>query len=73
LELPYDVFIPREIAKNNLEILPIEVRHAAIVLTLPYHHKDPFDRMLVAQAFVERMPLVSADPLLDLYPITRLW
>ena len=70
---PYDVFIPREVARLNLAVLPIEVRHAAVLVTLPYHHRDPFDRMLIAQASVEAMPIVSSDPLFDHYPVTRLW
>jgi PIN domain nuclease of toxin-antitoxin system len=70
---PYDVFVPREVGKLNLVILPIEIRHAGVLVTLPYHHKDPFDRMLIAQASVEAMPIVSADNVFDLYPVTRLW
>lgn len=69
----FDVFVPREANKLNLAILPIEMHHAALLVTLPYHHKDPFDRMLIAQASAEAMPIVSADPVFDLYPITRLW
>jgi PIN domain nuclease of toxin-antitoxin system len=42
-------------------------------LSLPLHHKDPFDRMLVAQAIVEGIPVVSSDAVLDLYGITRIW
>jgi PIN domain nuclease of toxin-antitoxin system len=70
---PYDVFMPREVGNLNMDILPIEMRHASALVTLPYHHKDPFDRMLIAQANVESMPIVSADAAFDLYPITRLW
>jgi PIN domain nuclease of toxin-antitoxin system len=70
---PFEVFVPRELNKLNLAILPIEMRHAAFLVGLPYHHKDPFDRMLIAQANVEAMPIVSADPVFDLYPVTRLW
>ena len=69
----FAVFVPREASKLNLAILPIEMRHASVLTTLPYHHKDPFDRMLIAQASAEAMPIVSADLVFDLYPITRLW
>jgi len=44
-----------------------------VLTTLPLHHRDPFDRLLVAQAMVEDIPLVSGDPALDAYPIIRLW
>lgn len=70
---PYDVFIRDAIADNDLTVLQISVEHAAAFTTLPLHHRDPFDRLLVAQALVEGLPLVSADPALDAYPITRLW
>lgn len=70
---PYDVFMNQAISTTSLTILPIEVRHAAALTTLPHHHGDPFDRMLVAQALVESMPLVSADAVFDAYGANRLW
>jgi PIN domain nuclease of toxin-antitoxin system len=70
---PYRPFMRREIARNNFDILPISVDHAAAVSVLPFHHRDPFDRMLVAQAMVEQVPIVSRDTAFDAYPITRLW
>jgi len=70
---PYEVFIPREIRSNDFDILPIEPKHAAILTALPLHHKDPFDRMIVAQAMSEGLPLISADAQLDAYPIRRIW
>src|SRR5262249_47752832 len=73
LTVPFETFIDEGIAGNGFEILPMEVRHAAALAALPFHHKDPFDRMIVAQALVEGIPLVSADALLDAYPIRRLW
>jgi PIN domain nuclease of toxin-antitoxin system len=73
LHAPYDDFMQRGIIGNDFEILPIEPRHTSVLTTIPYHHRDPFDRLLVAQAMVEGMPLVSADARLDPYPVTRLW
>jgi PIN domain nuclease of toxin-antitoxin system len=69
----YEDFIQHAIFDNGFLILPIAPRHTAVLVTLPQHHKDPVDRLLVAQAMVEGIPLVSADPALDPYPITRLW
>jgi PIN domain nuclease of toxin-antitoxin system len=51
----------------------VELRHVAVVTALPLHHRDPFDRMLVAQAQVEQMSLVSVDAAFDAYSVTRLW
>jgi PIN domain nuclease of toxin-antitoxin system len=67
-----DVF-PYQIEMNAITILPIAVPHIAIVATLPLYHRDPFDRMLVAQCVVEGIPLISSDATLDRYPIERLW
>jgi PIN domain nuclease of toxin-antitoxin system len=53
--------------------LPIEIRHIATVADLPSVHRDPFDRMLVAQAISERIPLVTADDVLARYPLTVVW
>ncbi len=66
-------FLPREIACNNFELLPISLDHATMVEELAAHHRDPFDRLLVAQAMVEGLSLVSADDIFDQYGVSRLW
>lgn len=70
---PYDIFLEREIATNDFRILPIEPKHTAVLTTLPFHHRDPFDRLLIAQAMVEAIPILSVDTAFDAYPVTRLW
>ncbi len=70
---PFPDFVQHAITDNGFAILPIEPRHTAELIALPYHHRDPFDRMIVAQAVVETMPIISVDPILDSYPIRRLW
>ena len=65
----FDVFVPREVNKLNLAILPVEMHHAGVLVTLPYHHKDPFDRMLIAQARLEQLLLMSADPVFARYEV----
>jgi PIN domain nuclease of toxin-antitoxin system len=70
---PFQILVPREILLNDIQILPIEVGHSAVVAALPYHHRDPFDRMLISQATVEGIPLISADTQFDAYGVTRLW
>ena len=47
--------------------------HTARLIGLLFHHKDPFDRLLVAQALVEGIPLVSADVIFDQYRVSRIW
>lgn len=66
-------FIQHNIDANDFDILPIEVRHTALVAAMPFHHRDPFDRLLIAQALVEDIPLVSNEALFDAYGIRRLW
>jgi len=70
---PYEVFMEREIADNDFRILPIEPRHTALLTTMPLHHRDPFDRLLVAQALKEGISLLSGDQTLDAYGVNRLW
>ncbi len=73
LKVPFDVFVQEAIFDNGFTILHIEPRHCDRLIKLPLHHKDPFDRLLVAQALTEDIPLVSADPALDAYGVQRLW
>lgn len=71
LEAPPDLLAQLEGA--GVRLLPISPRHADLVAALPLHHRDPFDRLLVAQATVERVPLVSDDQRLRQYEIEVLW
>ncbi len=70
---PLEDFFQRAIKDNDFEVLPIEARHAARVAALPFHHKDPFDRMLIAQALVEGLTLVSIEAAFAAYGVNRLW
>ena len=70
---PFELFIEREISINDFHILRIEPKHTAALTRTPFHHRDPFDRLPIAQAMVEHIPLVSADPAFDAYATTRLW
>lgn len=70
---PFETFIPQQLSANDIGLLGIELGHMAIVSDLPLYHRDPFDRMLIAQSITERMLVISADPAFDAYGITRLW
>jgi PIN domain nuclease of toxin-antitoxin system len=72
LRMPLPEII-REQQENGIEILPIEPAHIFALDSLPNHHKDPFDRLLIAQAIVESAVLVSADPLIKQYPVKVEW
>jgi len=73
LSQPFETLVPQQIALNDITLLPIEFTHISGVLALPFHHRDPFDRLLIAQAMVEGVPIVSIDQVFDAYTITRLW
>jgi PIN domain nuclease of toxin-antitoxin system len=70
---PFGVLIPQQLRVSGIEILNIEISHLAVLTTLPFHHRDPFDRLIIAQALVEQCPVVSVDPAFDAYPVERLW
>ena len=75
LVLPDDpgIFIPEQMAHNAILPLPIRMRHVLHVFHLPDHHRDPFDRLLVAQAQLEDMPILSSDPQIARYPVRIIW
>ena len=75
LRLPSAVerFIPDQLAANGFRQLEIGFRHVARVATMDFHHRDPFDRLLAAQAIEERCPIVSADPIFRRYGVKRIW
>lgn len=66
-------YVPRRMADQGLRPLPVSHPHALAVFALPAHHRDPFDRLLVAQAKLEGLILVTADRILEKYPIQILW
>src|SRR5207249_7324232 len=56
---PFATLMPDQLQRNSMQVLDITVAHTAHVTTLPFHHRDPFDRMLIAQALVEAIPIIS--------------
>jgi PIN domain nuclease of toxin-antitoxin system len=70
---PPDLYVPRRMAAQGLRPLALSHEHALAAFALPAHHRDPFDRLLIAQAKVEEMTLISADRMFDRYPVQLLW
>jgi PIN domain nuclease of toxin-antitoxin system len=70
---PYRGFFPQHMIRTNFEWLLISDDHLTGIVDLPFHHRDPFDRLLVSQALTEGIPIVSADRALDAYGVIRLW
>ena len=73
LNQKYETFIPRHLALNGIGLLNISLEHTVGVATLPFHHRDPFDRLLAVQSKIENMIFVSADPVFDAYGVQRVW
>ena len=73
LNRSYEDFMDIGLNKYGFQVLPILAAHTSRLIGMPFHHKDPFDRLLVAQALVEQIPIVSADRDLDQYGVTRHW
>jgi PIN domain nuclease of toxin-antitoxin system len=70
---PVATFVPTQLAENAIEGLPINLTHALHVHSLPDHHGDPFDRMLVAQSQIENLPILTGDPLIAQYAVETIW
>lgn len=73
LSLPYRMWMEKAIADLELATLPVTVQYAEQQASLPSHHKDPFDRLIIAQAIIERVQVVCDDAAFDAYGITRIW
>ena len=71
LPKPFKIFIPEQLQQNDITVLPIETNHLTYITALPFHHRDPFDRLLIAQSIVERIPIVSVDAAFDPYKVDR--
>ncbi|HXZ41663.1 MAG TPA: type II toxin-antitoxin system VapC family toxin [Terriglobales bacterium] len=73
LPSPTGPYVVRKLAENRIDVLPISLDHVLRIEDLPLHHRDPFDRILIAQSLEENLPLVTADPLFDRYPVQLIW
>ncbi len=73
LSLPLDEFIATHLPADKVTLLPITVSHLLTFAQMPWHHRDPFDRLLVAQAITEAIPIISVDAALDAYDVQRRW
>lgn len=69
----FETHVTERLQQNGFGVLPITLGHVFRVSTLDYHHRDPFDRLLVAQSLEENIPIISVDAALDAYGVERLW
>jgi PIN domain nuclease of toxin-antitoxin system len=73
LSLPLHEYIAQKLSWEDFNLLNINLDHLSQIVTLPFYHKDPFDRLLIAQAIMEGIPILSKDSAFDAYSINRLW
>lgn len=73
LPLPAGSFLTGELSSNHVRLLPVSLSHVLRVESLPMHHRDPFDRLLIAQSIEKGWPILTADPLFAGYPVEVIW
>ena len=72
-KLPFEAFISEQLVVNDIDLLSIRVEHINTIANLELHHRDPFDRLIIAQAMVEQIPIVGLDKAFDFYEVEKLW
>lgn len=73
IKFPLDQFINTAISKHELNLLPVSLNHIYQTQLLPLHHRDPFDRLLIAQSISENIPVITSDTAFKAYDITCIW
>ena len=70
LKLNYNEFIESEVVASNINLLNIELAHIKTNAILPFHHRDPFDRLIISQSIVEKIPIITVDSVFSQYPVS---
>ncbi len=70
---PAGSYLTKKLANDRIEVLPITLDHVLRTESLPMHHRDPFDRLLIAQSIEEGWPIITADPWFARYPVEVIW
>jgi PIN domain nuclease of toxin-antitoxin system len=73
LPTPTGPYLLKKLAENKIEALPLSLDHVLRLEAMPMHHRDPFDRMLIAQSLEEGWPIITADPVFKQYPVRVIW
>ncbi len=73
LDAPPGTLIPQQLTANQIAVLPVTLEHTLAVAALPSHHRDPFDRLLIAQCLTEAVPVLGPDLAWDAYGVRRIW
>ncbi len=73
LPVPSGPYLVKKLVKDRIEVLPITLDHVLRTESLPLHHRDPFDRLIIAQSIEEGWPIITADPWFARYPVEVIW
>jgi len=73
LPLPAGPYLVKKLAQNRIETLPLSLDHVLKIERLPMHHRDPFDRVIIAQSLEENLSLITSDPIFEKYPVKLIW
>jgi len=65
----FDKFIPEKLEENEIDILHVSLDHLSEMMKLPFHHRDPFDRLIIAQSISENVPVIACDGIFKKYPV----
>ncbi len=70
LDPNYEEFVKREVTTSSIRLLAVELEHLRVNATIPFYHRDPFDRLIIAQSIAENLPIISVDSAFDKYSVT---
>jgi PIN domain nuclease of toxin-antitoxin system len=70
---PFNQLMPDQLNKNSIDLLAIEIEHLSALMRLPFHHRDPFDRLIIAQSISEDLPIISNDAAFQHYSVELIW
>src|SRR5258708_3523884 len=70
---PFTDFMTEQLHENNIVLAAINTQSIGLVATLPFHHRDPFDRLIIAQSLSEKLPIIGKDEVFDAYGVQRHW
>lgn len=70
---PFEELIPEQLEINTVKVLPIELNHLSNITNLPFHHRDPFDRLIIAQGISEGLSIITSDSAFKNYPVSIIW
>ncbi len=70
---PFDQLLPSQLEKNDIAVLSIELTHLTKTIDLEFHHRDPFDRLIIAQGITEKIPIITSDAVFAKYPVDIIW